>query len=107
MLTNATDALAQFASNYREAMDWFLCKVVEQFGAAVVFEGGDNALLSVDGGRCSIDGLEGLRSDFARRIGRTLSIGIGHSAHQAYLALKLAKTSGKDRIWRFEELTYG
>ncbi|HRJ76841.1 MAG TPA: hypothetical protein PLX90_12650, partial [Anaerolineales bacterium] len=62
---------------------------------------------SVSSDRFAKDSLEGLRLEFFRRSKSTLSIGLGESPQQAYLALKLAKTNGKNVIREFRELSNG
>jgi GTP cyclohydrolase III len=107
MLTNDPDALARFAADYKQTMDWLVQAIAETFDASVVFGGGDSLLVSLDKGRFSSEELEKIRASFANRVGQTLSIGIGHTSREAYFALKLAKTSGKNCIRLFEELGGG
>jgi len=104
MLSNKRDALMEFSLKYKEGMDWFIRKIVESMRATIILAGGDNVLLSSNNEMFSVSRLEELRSEFQKRVGHTLSIGIGDSIRRAYLALKLAKTSGKNQTRLFEEL---
>ncbi|HEY9848935.1 MAG TPA: mCpol domain-containing protein [Leptolyngbyaceae cyanobacterium] len=104
MLKNDTNELTQFATKYKQTMEWFAQTVEQTFEASFIFEGGDNLLFFVDEKNFSIEKLEIFRSDFANRVGRTLSIGLGYNARESYFALKLCKVSGKNCICRYEEL---
>jgi len=106
-ITNNIEALKAFSAKFNSAMDWFEQELVKYFDAKVIFYGGDNLLASVSSDRFAKDSLEGLRLEFFRRSKSTLSIGLGESPQQAYLALKLAKTNGKNVIREFRELSNG
>jgi GTP cyclohydrolase III len=88
-------------------MDWFEKELVNSFDVKVVFYGGDNLLASVSLDKFEKEILEKLRFEFFKRSDSTLSIGLGESPQQAYLALKLAKTNGKNAIREFSELSHG
>jgi GTP cyclohydrolase III len=97
-ITNDTDSLTQFSAKFNAAMIWFQEQLVTQFQATVFFSGGDNLLARITANGSSVERLEKLRIDFADRAQSTLSMGLGESPQRAYLALKLAKTSGKNSI---------
>lgn len=107
MLVNEREALIEFSTGFQAAMDWLKRKLISDFKATIIFSGGDNllAILRVD--NPSIEVLETLRTEFAERAHSTLSMGLGENLRQAYFALKLAKTSGKNCICQFKEFADG
>ncbi|WP_414548916.1 mCpol domain-containing protein [Anabaena sp. CCY 0017] len=107
MLVNDSEALVEFSKIFQSAMNWLEIKLVSDFGAKLIFNGGDNLLASIPVDNSSLEVLEKLRAEFAEQARSTLSIGLGESPRQAYFALKLAKTSGKNCIRRFQELVNG
>jgi GTP cyclohydrolase III len=106
-ITNNVEALKAFSQKFNSAMDWFEKELVNSFDVKVVFYGGDNLLASVSLDKFEKEILEKLRFEFFKRSDSTLSIGLGESPQQAYLALKLAKTNGKNAIREFSELSHG
>lgn len=106
-ITNNVEALKTFSQKFNSAMDWFEKELVNSFNVKVVFYGGDNLLASVSLDKFEKEILEKLRFEFFKRSDSTLSIGLGESPQQAYLALKLAKTNGKNAIREFSELSHG
>lgn len=106
-ITNNVDELKKFSSKFNTAMDWFEKELTTNFDAKVIFYGGDNLLATATSEKFTLDSLERLRLEFARHTESTLSIGLGETPQQAYLALKLAKTSGKNIIRNFNELSNG
>lgn len=106
-ITNNVEALKAFSQKFNSTMDWFEKELVNSFNARIVFCGGDNLLASAFSDKFIKESLEGLRLEFFKRSDSTLSIGLGESPQQAYLALKLAKTSGKNVIREFKELSHG
>lgn len=106
-ITNKVDALRNFSKKFNSAMDWFKKELVKSFDADVVFYGGDNLLASTSSEMFAVELLDGLRVEFSKHTESTLSIGLGETPQQAYLALKLAKTNGKNAIREFRELLNG
>lgn len=104
MLTNNTEELVVFSHGYEQAMQWLSNKFTDLFRATIIFSGGDNILLIIDESNLEFEILSKIKIDFTAISNKTLSIGLGHSARQAYFALKLAKTSGKNCIKWFKEL---
>jgi GTP cyclohydrolase III len=107
MLTENRESLEEFSTMFESAMSWLKDTLIRDFGAVIVFSGGDNLLASIGSNTRTGDELEKLRTAFAERARTTLSMGLGESLHEAYFALKLAKTSGKNRIHRFREFSNG
>jgi len=107
ILVNKREALTEFSSTFQTAMDWLESKLVSDFGATIIFSGGDNLLAVLRVDNPSIEVFEALRAEFAERAHSTLSMGLGENLQQAYFALKLAKTSGKNCIRQFKELADG
>jgi GTP cyclohydrolase III len=106
-ITNNVNVLIEFSRQFNETMNWFEHELVTIFGANVIFCGGDNLLARIVADSPPIESLEKLRAEFSKRTESTLSIGLGDNPQQAYLALKLAKTNGKNKIRQFVELSNG
>ncbi len=103
ILTNDSHSLRSFSSTFASAMAWLEQELRSSLGLTLIFSGGDNLLACLNADSDSndlIDLLERLRNAFAERAESTLSVGVGGSPREAYLALKLAKASGKDCIQR-------
>ncbi len=105
ILTNDSDSLRGFSATFASAMAWLEQELQSNLGATLIFSGGDNLLACINTDSDPMDLLGELRNEFATRAKSTLSVGIGGSPRQAYLALKLAKASGKDCIQRAGEFT--
>lgn len=105
MLTDNMDSLIYFSSTYNSAMVNLIENLTKAFGGFVIFEGGDNLLISIEQSVFSVEQLEQIRISFAELSGKTLSIGLGSNAREAYFALKLAKTSGKNCTRHYKELS--
>jgi len=105
MLINECKAITKFSKTFQNAMSWLEDKLVNDFSATIIFSGGDNLLAYLND--CPMELIEVLRIEFAERSNRTLSVGLGENPMQAYFALKLAKTSGKNCVRQFKELMNG
>ncbi len=105
IIMNQTDKLSWFSDNYSKTINWLIENLAQYFDANIIFSGGDNLLASVDSSQFSFDKLEFLRQEFHKKINKTISIGLGSSPREAYFALKLAKTSGKNSIQNYEDLS--
>ena len=106
MLANEVESLASFSARFRSAMDWLRNTIVNDVRGSVVFSGGDNLLACVPA-ETPLETIEDLRTDFYQRAEAALSVGLGGSPRQAYIALNFAKASGKDCTRCFEELPDG
>jgi len=106
-ITNNVDALMGFSTKFNMAMDWLVGELINGFKARIIFMGGDNLLAKVLINQSGLELLEQLRNEFAKQAESTLSMGIGETPQQAYLALKLAKTGGKNVIKQYKELSNG
>jgi GTP cyclohydrolase III len=107
MLMNNRESIIEFSKTFQRAMDWLENKLVTDFEAEIIFNGGDNLLACLPLDYLSSKALEELRNSFAEKATSTLSAGLGDSPRQAYFALKLAKTSGKNCVRRFQEFING
>jgi GTP cyclohydrolase III len=105
ILMNKREAVFEFSNTFKNAMNWLEARLVASFEAEIVFTGGDNLLACFSADKMTSKDFEEIREQFAKKSASTLSIGIGKSPRQAYFALKLAKTSGKDCVRHFQELT--
>jgi nucleotidyltransferase/DNA polymerase involved in DNA repair len=79
-------------------MEWLSKKLQSDLGAEVIFFGGDSLLASAMANERLVTVLENIRQEFHSYSGYTLSVGIASSLQISYLALKLAKASGKNRL---------
>ena len=107
IVTNQIDVLSEFFNNFQSAMFWLSERLKNDFGAKIIFNGGDNLLADLQIDEARIKELESLRVEFFSLSKATLSFGIGINPRQAYFALKLAKASGKDRTEIFQECVNG
>lgn len=94
IIRNELEALSQFSASLVTAVDE-IRKTIMQNGGAVVFCGGDNVMFLGD-----FDDLwcEKILNLFQTLTGCTASMGVGDSATEVYLALKLAKANGGGKI---------
>lgn len=109
MLINDQLSLSTFTATFSGSMSWLEERLRSDLDARIVFIGGDNLLaILLDNGLVNFqETLEKIRLGFSEKAISTLSIGVGRSPREAYLALKLAKASGKNCIRRYEELPNG
>ncbi len=107
MLVNEGESLINFSDTFQAAMNWLENKLVDEYKAKIIFSGGDNLLAVLDADNLSSEVFEMLRTEFSKQAGSTLSMGLGENLREAYFALKLAKTSGKNCIRWFKEFTNG
>jgi GTP cyclohydrolase III len=104
IVTNQTPLIGDFFKTFQLSMKWLEEKLSNDYEAVIIFNGGDNILAEFFVTSNQITSLEKLRKDFFELSGRTLSIGIGKNPRDAFLALKLAKASGKDCLIQFDEV---
>lgn len=105
ILLNQIEALSDFSGSFESAMTWLVRKLIVEFGAVIVFSGGDNLVARLGSGKPTAEVIDALRSEFSKIAQITLSIGLGGSLREAYLALKLAKVSGKNCVRDFGEFS--
>lgn len=101
MLTDRLNLLTDFSEMFEASFRWLQSALVNDLGARIIFRGGDNLLAKAEGFTEIHARLESLMTRFQEQSGCSLSIGLGASTIEAYLALKLAKVSGKSRIYRY------
>jgi hypothetical protein len=96
MVTEDANGLKAFASSFEDALDRLFRRIDALASVGVLLRGGDSLLLTmpefeiaivVDLVRSAMDGT-----------GFTFSGGYGPTMRAAYLALKIAKATGKDKI---------
>lgn len=105
IVNNQIELLSDFFNNFQASMFWLSEKLKNEFNAKIIFNGGDSLLADLRIDEIQVSKLENLRVDFFNFSKATLSFGVGKNPRQAYIALKLAKASGKDRIEIFQECT--
>lgn len=101
ILMNHLEQLKSFSELFAESFRWLEDRIIENLNANIIFSGGDNLLADAEDNNELVNKLERFKSDFLRQSGCSLSIGLGTNTREAYIALKLAKVSGKDQICRF------
>lgn len=104
MLRNESAKIFEFSKLFHKAMLWLENELIESFEAEIIFTGGDNVLARIKKTEHIINLIEKVRIEFQIKAGSTLSIGLGSTPREAYFALKLAKTSGKNCVRQFREL---
>jgi hypothetical protein len=96
-IRNEINAMSVFSAKVASAMDE-IRKAVVQGNGSVVFCAGDSILFQ---GNFEEHWCEKVLHLFLTMTGRTASMGIGNTATEAYLALKLAKADGGGRVIHF------
>lgn len=97
-ITNNMQDLSEFSTAFKDAMCWLENIITHDLNATIIFSGGDNLLAKLQLNDATKISIDRLRLEFAQRAPATLSIGLGDEPRQAYLALKLAKASGKNCV---------
>lgn len=94
MLTNDIESLSTFASAFDSTINSLVQSACGIDGVDLVLFGGDSVMLKVPDSalKSVLNIIKGASGQF------TFSGGYATSMRGAYLALKLAKTSGKDRV---------
>lgn len=107
MLVNEIQPLNRFSAKFQSAMSWLEEELTTKLGATIILCGGDTLLATLPSNCCSMEALEAIRIDFEKQQTEdtedaedtcTLSVGLGKTPREAYLALKLAKASGKNCV---------
>ena len=104
ILDNRIEELEFFATALKQKFEWFANKLHHLFRARIHMIGGDSILASCESDLEILKRLESLRHEFFQHEFPTLSIGIGDTPREAYLALKYAKLRGKNRLITFEDI---
>jgi minimal CRISPR polymerase domain len=96
MVTNDIEALSAFASSFDSAVNSMVDYLRGVDGVDVILFGGDSIMMKVRDEMLDL----ALRAvnETGRDKGFTFSGGYASTMREAYLALKIAKASGKDRI---------
>lgn len=98
IVTNQVEHLTSFFQQFQASMKWLEIMLIDTYDANILFNGGDNLLATIAQNKFSLSSINMIRSQFSENAHRTLSIGIGTSPRNAFIALKLAKAGGKDRV---------
>lgn len=96
-IRNEISAMSSFSAKVASAMDEIRSTVVQDHGM-VIFCAGDSILFQ---GNFEDHWCEKILNLFLTITGRTASMGVGYTATEAYLALKLAKADGGGRITHY------
>lgn len=104
VLQNRVEELAEVSRKFAAATDELSETLVNRFGARIYLAGGDSILASMPSSMDHDDMIEQLRQEATAKAGFSFSFGIGETPRQAYLALKLAKLSGKNRLCHYMDL---
>jgi len=105
---NSVDELRSFSQNFLEKMNWLQDELKDKLEAEIIFCGGDNLMVRLPPSVTSRDLLKNMLTkifmDF-ENVGNTLSAGIGNSPRDSAIALKFAKSSGKNCIKFYGDFT--
>lgn len=104
ILDNQITELRTYSERFNKSVDWLIDIFVERFAATVYLKGGDSIFIGTSRISELETVIEDLRQQFAQQSGNTLSMGIGSTPLEAYLSLKYAKASGKNKISRYSSL---
>ena len=96
-IRNEIDALGKFSRKVADAMEE-IRKTVIQSNGTVVFCAGDSILFQ---GYFENHWCDEVLSLFKNMTGCTASMGVGNTATEAYLGLKLAKATGGGKVMHF------
>lgn len=99
LLENDERELATFSQDLSSLLDE-LAEKLKREGYSIVYLGGDSLLAK----KPDFD-LE-LVADEVQNTKITFSVGIGTSCHDAYIALKYAKASGRNRFVEYQDKTF-
>jgi GTP cyclohydrolase III len=95
-------------TKFSELLNFHLNKLLNEIkkieNVSIIFFGGDNFLLRFDNSENIFQFSESIRFKFNSLSDHTASIGIGNNPRQAYIALKIAKVSGKNCTIDFSEI---
>lgn len=91
------DAVGQFSAQITSTLEEIVQKIFDG-GGIVIYCAGDNILFR---GQFSNHWCEEILGLFLSRTRRTASMGIGDTAIECYLALKIAKSQGGGQVFRY------
>jgi hypothetical protein len=97
MLTNDIGSLRAFAKAFNSTVDILVASISEICGAELILSGGDSILIKLTNEEALGTALKTINS-LTSGSEFTFSGGYADTMQGAYLALKLAKSSGKNRI---------
>ena len=103
MLTDQLDSLRTFSESFEASFRWLQNTLENEMNAYIIFSGGDNLLAKIESYARFKDDLKLVMARFQEQSGCSLSIGLGTNTTEAYLSLKLAKVSGKNRVCQYGE----
>ncbi|WP_143740323.1 mCpol domain-containing protein [Micromonospora echinospora] len=98
MINEDVSGLEDFAFAFNHALERFSEEIAKISSVDVLLLGGDSILLTLPEGE--IPRVNQLLHDQMAKVGVTFSGGYGKGLRQAYLGLKLAKATGKNRLVR-------
>ena len=98
LLNGDLKALSSFSANLSAGIHQLALKLTETLGAEVVFAGGDELLLTLEG-PYNRELLWSRMQDFRDRTGMTISFGVGETLEQTFVNLARAKAQRPGSIW--------
>lgn len=104
ILDEQIQELENFSHALKNRFQWLVNELCDLLGAKIHLLGGDSILASLEYTQEAIKIIEKLRADFHQDKLPTISVGIGNTFREAYLALKYAKLRGKNCLITFEEI---
>lgn len=93
------EQLAAFATSIKYAVE-DIADALRKAGATIIFTGGDSVLAEC----ANASVYPAIRKVLSEDQPMRFSAGVGHSIREAYIALKMAKTSGKGCLVSFDNL---
>jgi uncharacterized protein with ACT and thioredoxin-like domain len=98
LLDNELDCARDYSRSVAKALQHVHRTLEKELGAEIIIYGGDDLIARWKVGSVTDVDLKHLRSIFFDICGRTISVGVGTSSHDATSNLRRAKLMGKDRI---------
>ncbi|MER5257519.1 mCpol domain-containing protein [Streptomyces sp. NPDC002855] len=102
LLANNVTAFIETSIMITEAIESLVDQALKVPGVAVVSAGGDSILLQVS--EDSVSQLSGVLTSRQRPEYFTFSVGVGATLRESFIALRMAKSSGKSKIVTYPEV---
>ena len=104
ILDGQIEELEDFSDALKVRFQWLVEQLSDLLNAKIHLFGGDSILASCEQTKETVKIIENLRINFHQNKLPTISIGVGNTFREAYLALKYAKLKGKNCLITFEEM---
>lgn len=98
LLDNELNRAREYSQSVTRALQHVRYFLEEELDAEIIICGGDDLVACWEAGSVTDADIKLIRTSFFDICGRTISIGIGASSHEATNNLRRAKLLGKDRV---------